>query len=169
MNEKNYSSLRQVELMWKRTERFVDALEVPASQEELKTGAMNYIAKGKQLTHDRLKVIRFADRDGWPAALNFLSDLIAQTEAEAKAMRKGKKEADARSKEPHRSNWSEARHPLYSTGDSWRNQSGPSRGREDYHNHRQGNDSYRASNYAYNKRCYDCGRFGHIARDCDRR
>ena len=72
----------------------MQVLEVGADQETLKTGALSFIEKGKKLTHDRLKLLRFADRDGWTAALNYLGDQIAETEAEAKAMRKGKKEAD---------------------------------------------------------------------------
>ena len=94
VNERNYSNLKQIEQMWRRTERFVQVLEVGAEQETLKTGALSFIEKGKKLTHDRLKLLRFADRDGWTAALNYLGDQIAETEAEAKAMRKGKKEAD---------------------------------------------------------------------------
>ena len=146
-------------------ERFVQVLEVGADQETLKTGALNFIEKGKQLTHDRLKLLRFADRDGWTAALNYLGDQVAETEAEAKAMRKGKKEAD-RFRET-RKNFGGDRYQPYSTY-ARRNQTGYSRDRDDY------GSSYRPRDIGYKsfnsgKKCFECQRFGHIARDCDRR
>ena len=94
VNKNNFDTMYQVEQLWKRTERFVDALEVTAEQAELKSGAMDMISKGKKIVHDRLKLIRFADRDGWQAALHYVGDDIADTEEEAKKMRKSKKDSD---------------------------------------------------------------------------
>ena len=138
----------------------MQVLDVGANQEELKTGALNFIEKGKQLTHDRIKLIRFADRDGWTAALNFLGDQIAETEAEAKAMRKGKKEAD-RFRDSRRNSWGERFQP-YSTYNR-RNQAGASRDRDDYSTGYRPRDN-RYKSYNSDKKCFECQRYGHIAR-----
>ena len=99
INERNHDNLKQIEMMWKRTERFVEALEVPPAQEEIKQGGMAYIDKGKSLTYERMKVIKFADREGWSVGLRYLGDNIADTEAEAKAMRKSVKDIQSRSRD----------------------------------------------------------------------
>ena len=167
INERNHSTLREIELMWNRTERFVETLEVPPGQEEIKTGALSFIAKGKKITHERLKVIRFADRDGWAAALNYLGDDIAETEAEAKAMKKGKKEADQ--KQDSQRGRSDARYnPYPSRGQARSYQSSSSSRDQDRY---RGYSSYARNDRSRNswKQCYECGRMGHIARDCDRR
>ena len=44
-------------------------LDVPLAQEEIKEGAIAFIEKGKLLTHEKMKVIRFADGEGWSAVL----------------------------------------------------------------------------------------------------
>ena len=165
INERNYSAMRQVELMWRRTERFVDSLEVPVQQEEIKEGAMNYIKKGKELVHQRLKVIRFADKDGWSAALNYLGDNIAETEAEGKAMRKSKKEAE-RSRETN--SRALVRYNPYQ-GNSRRTQPSSSRDRDDYSSSSYSGYRQRPSDRSRNnqKKCFNCQRWGHIARDCD--
>ena len=80
--------------MWKRTERSVTSLEVTRDQADAKKATLEYIEKGKKLSRERMKIIRYADRDGWQAALHFVGDNIAETEAEAKRMRKSKKETE---------------------------------------------------------------------------
>ena len=168
INEKNHSNLKQIELMWRRTERFVATLEVPPAQQEIKDGALSFIQKGKELTHERIKVIRFADRDGWSAALRYLGDDIAETEAEAKAMRKSKKDVESRPKDS--SHKGERRYTPYSSTTHVKREPGTStslRERGDYSGRAPGHDGYRQ--YQSNKVCYECGRRGHIARNCDRR
>ena len=125
VNKENFNTLHQVEQMWKRTERFVSALEVQHEQAELKAATMDAIAKGKKLTHDRLKVIRYADRDGWQAALHFIGDDIAETAEEEKKMRKAKKETD-KTKEASQSKSRDKRKRSYSGRDG----QGSSRDRE---------------------------------------
>ena len=49
------------------------------------------INKGKNVAHERLKIIRFDDSNGWKAALHFLGDNIVETEAEGKQMKISKK------------------------------------------------------------------------------
>ena len=86
VNRDNFNALYEIEQMWKKTERFVGSLEVSPEQAELKASATAAIEKGKGLTHQRLKVIKFADRDGWQAALHFVGDNIAESPEEAKRM-----------------------------------------------------------------------------------
>ena len=86
--------MKQIELIWRRTERFVNTLEAPPAKEEIEEGTMAFIEK--LLTNERMKFIRFADREGWSAALCYLGHDIAETEAEAKAMRESKKDIKGR-------------------------------------------------------------------------
>ena len=62
-----------------------------------KEGALQMMEKGKALIHDRIKLITFADQEGWPAALLYKGSNIADTEAEAKKMAKAKKEHERQS------------------------------------------------------------------------
>ena len=94
INRSNFDELRQIEQLWERTEKFVGALDVADDQKELKAAALKYMEEGKRITHDRLKLIRFADRDGWSAELNFPSDDIAENEKEKKRMKRGREEAE---------------------------------------------------------------------------
>ena len=64
INKSNFNALREIKQMWERTERFVGACNVSPDDKELKDGAMKYITEGKKLTHERIKVLRYADRDG---------------------------------------------------------------------------------------------------------
>ena len=66
------NTLYKIQQMVKRTKRFAKALKVPGEQSALKASAMSFIEKGKRLTDDRLKVLKFADRDDWQAALNYV-------------------------------------------------------------------------------------------------
>ena len=45
INKRDHSNLNQIELMWPRTERFVETLEVPPAQQEINEGAMAFIEK----------------------------------------------------------------------------------------------------------------------------
>ena len=104
VNKDNFNTLHQVEMLSERTERFVSALEVQPDQAELKNASLEMIKKGKNLIHERMKVIRFADRDGWKAALHFVGDDIAESVEEAKRMRKSKKETDKEKESARRGN-----------------------------------------------------------------
>ena len=163
VNKDNFNTLFQIEQMWKRTERFVGTLEVQPDQADLKSSALDFIKKGKHLTHERLKVIKFADRSGWQAALNFVGDDIAETPEEAKRMKKGVKEAEkVREAKAARSKWEreyrDRRFAPYSRDGqgSYSNRDHP----REYAGHgtrrTQGDNRY----------CYFCGRVGHIARFC---
>ena len=59
-----------------------------------KQGALDLVKSGKEKLSERIRLIRFADRDGWPAALRYAGDDIALDEAEEKKMRKSKKDTD---------------------------------------------------------------------------
>ena len=172
INKSNYDAIQQVERMWTRTERMVGVLQVPEEQKELKDAALKFINEGKRLPHERLKVFRFADRDGWSAALNFLADDIAENEKDEKRMKKGKKEAEASksSRETKRtssgsgySSHSQRSKP-YSTS-SAPSSSGSNRSRfEDGRGNRDRSDLLRDG-----PECYICGKSGHISKFCYQR
>ena len=173
VNKDNFNTLFEIERMWQRSERFVGALEVPRDQSEIKTSALEFIKKGKDLTHDRMKVIKFADRDGWQAALNFVGDNIAETPEEAKRMKKGVKEAekDRESKAARGRRDRDRRRNSYG-----RDGQGSSRDREysdystsSYSNSGQSGSGYSSRRFTDNRYCYNCGLRGHITRLCPRK
>ena len=136
-------------------------LEVTNEQEVFKTGASDMIKKSKALIHERIKLIRYADREGWKAALHFEGDDIAESEAEAKRMRKSKKETDKESDSKRRDNYRR-----YS--DTRRDGQGSSRDRS------PGRSFSRNSGYggqSDRKYCFLCKRWGHLprSRECPRK
>ena len=161
INKSNCDVLRQVEQLWARTERYVDVLEVTNEQEVFKAGAMDMIQKGKALVHDRLKLIRFADREGWKAALHFEGDDIAESEAEAKRMRKSKKETEKDSDKMRRDR---DRRNLDTRRDGQGSSRDRSPGRSFNRNSGYGGQSDR-------KFCFLCKRWGHLprSRECPRK
>ena len=164
INKENFNCRYQVEQLGKRTERLVDAMELPEDQAVLKATALEAIEKGKNIVHERLKVIRYADRDGWKAALHFLGDNIAESEAEAKRMSKSKKETDKEKEAEKARRERETHRDRGNRGDG----QGSSRDREPWG--RYGQSSSYSNGYGYQtKLCYHCNRTGHIARFCPHR
>ena len=160
INKSNFDALHQVEQLWSRTERYVDSLEVAQEQAPLKTGALETIQKGKNLVHERLKLLRSADRDGWKVALYYEGDNIAENESEAKRMRKSKKEADKQVSDKYKRD----------------------RDRKNFFTGRDGQGSSRDSRAPFYRNagfgspadqryCFLCRRRGHLARsrECPRR
>ena len=74
--------------------QYVGTLEVQPEQVDLKSASLEIILKARKWVQKRMKVIRYADQDGWKAALHYLGDDIAETEEETKRMRKSKKETE---------------------------------------------------------------------------
>ena len=161
--------------MWKRAERLVQPLNVPEEQKEVKKLALEGITKGKEIVHERAKLIRFADRDGWKAALHYLGDNIAETEAEGKKMRKSKKETE-KEKEADRTRRERKARDRRNRGDG----QGSSRDRDSRGRYGQASgystsgpsygstygSTYTNGNGYQTKYCYLCKRTGHIARFC---
>ena len=162
VNKDNFNNMHQIHQLWKRTERFVGSLDVPPEQIQLKAASMKAIEEGKKLTHDRMKLIRFADRDGWKAALHFQGDNIADSAEEAKKMRKSKKETELEKEaEKKREREARERRNRYSGRDG----QGSSRDREPWSSYNR-NSNQRAQ--TDNRYCFNCSRAGHIARNCPR-
>ena len=160
INRSNYNALAEIQTMWERTERFVAAMEPREGHGELKDGAEDFIRRGKALVHNRLKVLRFADRDGWSAAMNFLGDDIADDETEAKKMKRGKKEAEKAKAAKEKSLKEKASSARHRQVDQFRDRSG--RRERDYGDDRSQRFEKRRSER--NNDCYICGRTGHFAR-----
>ena len=160
INKSNFNALQQVEKMWERSERFADVLQVPEDQKQLKDQLIDFMKEGKKLTRDRLKVIRFADRDGWSAALKYVADNIAETEKEEKRMKKGKKEAreEAQSRRSSRKDYRE-RSPESSRRSS--RSSSVRRG-----SYERGSSS---KGRKYEAKCFHCGIPGHREKYCYRK
>ena len=55
--------------------------------ETFKKGAVDLIQKGKKKLGDRLKIIKFADRDGWHAALLYEGDNLAEDDSDTRRMK----------------------------------------------------------------------------------
>ena len=59
----------------------------------MKAASLKAIAEGKLIAYDQMKLIRFADCEGWKATCHFKGDNIADSVEEAKRMKIAKKEA----------------------------------------------------------------------------
>ena len=117
------------------------------------------IKKGKTIIHDRMKVIRYADRDGWKAALHFVGDDIAETAEEAKRMRKSKKETEKDKEASRRGSNRDRENRDWNVNGSSR--AGSSRDREPWGSRRSSNGVQTNDQY-----CYKCSRYGHGAYHC---
>ena len=67
-NKLTYNAMHQVEQLWKKTERLVGAIDFQPEQQKLKEATLHTVQEGKDITYEHLKLIRFADREGWKAA-----------------------------------------------------------------------------------------------------
>ena len=69
-NKLTFDTMHQVEQLWKKTERLVGAIEFQREQQNLKEVTLHIVHKGKEIAYEHLKLIRFADLEGWKAAKN---------------------------------------------------------------------------------------------------
>ena len=154
INRSNFDALRDIELMWERAERFVSVLNVEGDQADLKAGAVKYIEQGKNLTKQRLKVLRIADRDGWAAALCFVADDIADDEKEEQRMKRGRKEAQQKKAHAEKSSRDRSPHDRRG-GSSYERQ---------YQERRRGFGGEGYGRSVERRICYTCNREGLISR-----
>ena len=157
INRSNFDALKDAEMIYNRAQRLVEASEVREDAIMLKEGAIDLMNQGKKILNERLKLIRFADKEGWAAALNFEGDDIAENEAEAKKMRKSKKDTEAE-KEKEKEKRSSAR-----CKDRSRN-GGYGQGSSNYR--RNDSQGYRDRSSLDSRMCYKCRERGHIAANC---
>ena len=157
INKSNFDALKDAETIYNRAQRLVEATEVTDDTKLLKEGAIKLMEEGKEILEKRLQLIRYADKEGWLAALHYEGDDIAENEAEAKKMRKSKKDTEAEKEKE--------REKRAATRRATRGRSGQGYG--------QGSSTYRRSDsQGYRDRspetrtCYRCRRKGHIASNC---
>ena len=159
INKSNFNHMKQVHDLWEKTERAIKSGQIPK--------AMEIVEKGKRLSRDRLKVFRFADRDGWDSAMLYLSDDLADDEKDERRMKKSKKTAanlrEAKLKRlgnAFKSRGKEALSPpRFSTSKTYGQ-------KPNYSDNR--NSRYRGQSETDTKTCWVCGKFGHLSKHCRR-
>ena len=63
-NKLTFKAMHQIEQMWKKTKRLVEAAEYQPEQKILKEAALKTINEGKEAAYKQIKLIKFADREG---------------------------------------------------------------------------------------------------------
>ena len=150
INKSNFDFCKQVSRIWQKTSRETSAGRMDKAKECCETG--------KTFTQKRLKVLRLADKDGWDAALAYLSDDLADDEGDRKCMRKAKKTAQTNK------DMSQKSASRYVTG---RYQAVASR----VATHPGPSGTRYTTDYASDREtrtCWVCGRMGHLAKSCRR-
>lgn len=159
INKSNFKFGKQVHDMWEKTERAVK------DNDEAK--ALECINEGKKLSRERLKVLRYADTEGWDAAFNYMSDDLAENEQDRKRMEKSKKKAEATKSSKRRS----ATHAFSRKDtDGWKGRGGnlktnnQQRSSGDFGKKRKWYETEERRDE--NLTCYTCGKLGHRAANC---
>ena len=88
INRSNYEFCRQVNDLWKKTERAIEEKDLEK--------AKKYTTEGKNIVDNRMTALRLADKDGWDVALAFLSDELASNVAQEKRIKEARKDAAAK-------------------------------------------------------------------------
>ena len=63
-NKLTFQAMHQIEQMWKKTGRLVEAADFQPDQKILKEAALKTINEGKEAAYKQIKLIKFADREG---------------------------------------------------------------------------------------------------------
>ena len=147
MNKNSFDYNKQVEAIWEKTERAVT--------EKKWEKARTLCVKGKALVKKRLKVLKYANKEGWDAALEYMSDDLADDEADRKRMQKAKKKAEKSGKEKKEKQESRKRLLTLSRKQS-----------EGYKKYPDESTRYE---WRESRTCWKCGSRGHLSKNCRRR
>ena len=153
-NKSNYDALKQAEDLFAKSKAFMQLTEVKEDTESLKDSAISF-HEGEKILKERLKLIKYADREGWKAAIYYEGDDLAENEADERRMKRSRKDADSDNR------------PL----DRW-----PRDTRDEYSRPRTYTPRGRGGSRNTNTRqtqsakfCTFCRTYGHVIRDCRRR
>ena len=154
INKSNFDFCRQVDDMWKKTERAI------AEKNEAK--AKEFITKGKKQIKKRMKALRLADKEGWDVALAHLSDEMASNSEDEKRLKKARSSAkasrDGKKKRARSSSMGQENDRKWGKSSE---EYGEKRGRSSY-----AKSNYRTYSGTDSKTCWTCGRLGHISPEC---
>ena len=84
-----------MEDLFAKSRAFMELTEPQEASEEMKTAALDFHAQGEKLLAERIKIIKFADREGWKAALKYQGDDLAENEADERRMKRSRKDAES--------------------------------------------------------------------------
>ena len=88
INRSNYLFCRQVQDIWKKTERAVDEQETQK--------AKSLLEKGKKIISNRMKALKIADKEGWDVALAYLSDELVSDDEQEKRLKKARRDTESK-------------------------------------------------------------------------
>ena len=158
INRSNFNFTKQVNDIWKKTERAIGDGET--------NKAKDFIQKGKELCINRMEALRIADKEGWDVALAYISEELVTGEENEKRLKKARRDAKTsrdEKKKTYSSTSQRTRFQPYSYDKYPKKEEGSDKS---YNSTSRENGYYRKSRKLDNITCWICSRFGHVATYC---
>ena len=147
INRSNYEFCRQVQDIWRKTERAIDERQTPK--------AKTLLEKGKKIINNRMKALKIADKEGWDVALAYLSDELASDDEQEKRLKKARRDTDSKRAT---SGKRVMRNPDYGKRDTKKFTGNFGEGQPFYQKPFLGRKSWPSDDKVV---CWSCGRLGH--------